>query len=64
MVKRLERINEWVKIADTWQKIARIRNDLAHCGMRENRADTKTLESNILAIPEDLEVFYQKLRSA
>jgi hypothetical protein len=32
--------------------------------MRENRADTKTLESNILAIPEDLEVFYQKLRSA
>ncbi len=63
MVKRLERINDWEKIADTWQKIARIRNDLAHCGMRENRADTKTLESNILAIPEDLEAFYQKLRS-
>jgi len=61
MVRRLEQITGWEKIANTWQKISRVRNDLAHCGMRETRKDAKTLENNVLAIPGELENVYQEL---
>jgi hypothetical protein len=61
MVRRLEQITGWEKIANTWQKISRVRNDLAHCGMREIRKDAKTLENNVLAIPGELENVYQEL---
>ncbi|MCA1917053.1 TM1812 family CRISPR-associated protein [Methanospirillum hungatei] len=62
IVRRLEKNPEWKKIADIWHKIARIRNDLAHCGMREGREDAKTLEKKVIAIPEELTIFYQILR--
>ena len=43
--------------AEIWNRISDLRNDLAHCGLRENPANIKTIESRVCKFAGDIEQF-------
>lgn len=62
-LRRIENIAGWERLGAIWRAITITRNDLAHCGMRENHEDALNLEKRIMQIPDQLAVFWEILRS-
>jgi len=42
------------EVADLWNSLTQLRNDLAHCGMRKNAADISSIERRVREIPKRL----------
>lgn len=47
----------WKECSRIWDRIAGLRNDIAHCGMNEQEQKAGKLEARVRNLPKDLEAF-------
>jgi hypothetical protein len=57
----LESVDEHEKLIKVWDKLSQLRNDLAHCGMREQPRSINSIYKDAREIVEELNKLYSRL---
>lgn len=58
LTARFETLRGWEDMADTWERVTGLRNDLAHCGMNTGGTGVASLERRALSLSERLRAFF------
>jgi hypothetical protein len=58
IAERFERLPNCREIVQIWDSIVKLRNDVAHCGMREGAVPVSSIEQRAKDILQQLERLY------